>query len=169
MNQIWALLALFALLHSSAVPVSAGSVDIVSDESWTVEGSRYIGKSVGTWVHSAWTSIPGAKWIWKSTLIENPGGEESYMFVKEFDIFGFPTSSLLTVAADNNFAIILNGNFVAATQDGSFGRAKTFDLLSKTIQGRNVVQVIVTNYAQGGGNSYSNPAGLLFKLTVNFN
>ncbi|CAG9335887.1 unnamed protein product [Blepharisma stoltei] len=133
MNQIWALLALFALLHSSAVPVSAGSIDIVSDESWTIEGSRYIGKSVGTWVHSAWNSIPGAKWIWKSTLIENPGGEESWVQVnwhgaKEFDIFGFPTSSLLTIAADNNFAIILNGNFVAATQDGSFGRAKTFDL-----------------------------------------
>ncbi|CAG9332039.1 unnamed protein product [Blepharisma stoltei] len=167
MRQYFVLVALLAFLS----PASAGYLEVVSDESWTVEGRNYIGNAVGTWVHSLWASVPGAKWIWKSYLIENPTAEESYAFQKEFNVAGFPTSSFLTFSADNSYAIFLNGNFIGASQDLAYGGRKTvtFDLLSRTIQGRNVVQVVVLNWAQAGSGVYDNPAGLLFKLAITYN
>ncbi|CAG9332041.1 unnamed protein product [Blepharisma stoltei] len=113
-----------------------------------------------------WTTIPGAKWIWKSVFVEYPESGESYMFQKEFNVNGSPTQSLLSIAGDNSYTLIFNGNFIVATQFWNEGMAQTYGLISRTVQGRNVVQVVVTNYARENKDIYTNPGGLLFKLKL---
>ncbi|CAG9317537.1 unnamed protein product [Blepharisma stoltei] len=166
MFRSFTLVIIFAFLSCSAVTlVSFESVDIVSDESWTVQGTNYMGKAVEAWNHPQWTSISGAKWIWKSFYAEDPWNGETYMFQKEFSINGLPTQSSLTIAADDSFALILNGNLVASSQNWNEGQAQTFNVQGKLLQGRNTVQVVVSNYVRDGHSQF-NTGGLLFKLTV---
>lgn len=122
--------------------------------------------------HTAWTAnIPGATWIWKSPFVENPTANETYTFKKTFLVEDVDTATL-DVAADNSYEVFINGvsiyadanenNFAAGTQDSDI------DVSGDLIEGGlNSIEVRVRNWAQGGGTAQSNPAGALYKLTVN--
>jgi hypothetical protein len=131
-----------------------------------------LGKAVLTWnQNSAWTAIiDGASWIWKTYLVENPSQDETYIFKKDFEIIGTPTSATLKVAADNTYKAWVNDIFVgedltefnynAAGQD-------QYNIDIANLQtGSNSLKFEVTNLALENGTQESNPAGLLYRLEI---
>lgn len=150
----------FAL--AACTPVTT---EIVSDTVTMVDAANGGGNAVLVVPSVAWTaSIPGASWIW-----ESPADEASVGFARDFSIPGTITSATLDIAADNFYSVSLNGNFIGselvdpfnftlATQD-TYGVSTAF-----FVSGTNTLMVTASN--QGGVPSGINPAGLLFKLTV---
>ncbi|GMU74416.1 MAG: hypothetical protein AMXMBFR44_6130 [Candidatus Campbellbacteria bacterium] len=150
-------------------------VEVVSDT--TNEVVETGNDAVATWDdHTAWTAnIPGATWIWKSPFVENPTANETYTFKKTFLVEDVDTA-VLDIAADNSYEVFINGNNVAiptqgdednfrsTTQDNNVDIAVTGFLNENA---PNSIEVRVRNWAQGGGTAQSNPAGALYKLTVN--
>ncbi len=157
-----------------AKPVSsaAGSVTLYSDGKTLANGAP----AVATWnQHKSWTvNIAGATWIWTSYHVTNPVGESVVTFVRNFDVplgaTGFAGS--LVVGADNSYVCTLNGAVVGqdATEFNYFESSKdTWQLGGALKAGQNTLQCIVKNWAMPGGNSLSNPAGLLYRLDANWN
>ena|SRR3989338_542892 len=129
-----------------------------------------------TFVHPAWTaSIPGATWIWEANPVKQADTtvNVSYTFRKTFTWFG-PISGAtinLAVASDNMYVVYLNGTQVGAdASENNFSSADTIvNIDDNIIQGTNTLEVVVTNKAMAGGTPAGNPAGLLYKLTINGN
>ncbi len=122
--------------------------------------------------HGAWTaSISGAEWIWSENPIADPVGESTESFTRAFDIVGTPVDGKLEIAADNEYAVYLNGNplFVDMNEDNySSGGQDEYVIPAAAFEtGENEIEFEVTNWAQEGGTMESNPAGLMYKLTVN--
>ena len=142
---------------------------VVSDTSNTVVGDED-GFSVAlTFIHSAWTaSIPGATWIWEENPVQSPTTDETYTFVKTFNVSGTVTSAVIDIATDNFYTLKINGvtigseqanenNFQLATQDQY--------VVTNLVTGANTIEVIATNKGLANSTPASNPAGVLYKLT----
>ncbi len=162
-----------ALLANGCEPVVEPNycgVEVVSDTTnQVVEAGA---NAVATWVHANWTaSIPGATWIWKTLLVEDPGIEQTYTFKKTFTV-GDINTAMLDVAADNEYEVRINGTFVyadssennfqIATQDNNIDVASFLNP-----NALNTIEVSVKNLARPGWSPESNPAGALYKLVVN--
>jgi hypothetical protein len=115
-----------------------------------------------------WTAnIPGASWIWDSYLVQNPEVGHYVAFSRQLNVPGTVLGSRLTLAADNSFAVYLNNHFVA--EDASvfnYNRTTVLNGLGLVSNGSNELEFTVLNQAVAGSTSYSNPAGLLYKLEV---
>ena len=114
-----------------------------------------------------WTaSITGAKWIWKSYYVENPGKNEEYTFVREFYTEWLAEYAILEIASDNTYEIKLNGFSVGkSSSQTNYDKTHTHDLRRYVFPGRNVLEIKVKNI--GGNNDPKlNPAGLLYRLEV---
>ena len=150
------------------------SQTVVSDDT-TNDGNG--NASELTFVHPAWTaSIPGATWIWATDPVEAPtnDGDLTKTFTKTFTVAGTPTGGTLNVAADNSYSVVLNGNplpvifdqnnFQLATQD-------SYDVSAFLVNGLNTLEITVTNWesAEQSADPASNPAGLLYKLSLDEN
>lgn len=157
------------------------SVEIKSDTTNEVVAkngvpvSSYFASAL-TFVHPAWTAnIPGATWIWEANPVKQADTtvNVSYTFRKTFTWFG-PISGAtihLAVASDNMYVVYLNGTQVGAdASENNFSSADTIvSIDDNIIQGTNTLEVVVTNKAMVGGTPAGNPAGLLYKLTINGN
>ena len=146
------------------------SVTIVSDETNTVEEKEGAFAQFLTTIHKNWTAlIDGADWIWGDDPVEEPTTvNETQTFVKTFEWNGPVASAELEIAADNWYEVKLNGVVVAtSTADNNFQTATqdTFSI-SGVQTGDNTLEIAVTNKGTAGSNATSNPAGLLYKLTV---
>lgn len=145
-----------------------GSLTVVSDSQTQVNAHNAIPL---TFVHAGWTaSIPGATWIWETDGPTDPTIDQPFTFTRTFNWSGPATAATLQVAADNFYQVSLNGdpvggelsdenNFQAGTQD-------SYDVLASLTPGVNTLTFTVTNKGVPGSNGESNPAGLLFKLTI---
>ncbi len=149
-----------------------GSLAIVSDGETMANDKA----AVGTWdQHTSWTaSIPGAKWIWSSFLVLDPIGDSSVKFSRKFNIpeGGQKLVGGLVIAADNSYLCTLNGMQVGSdvTEFNYFESGKdTWDISGALKPGANLLVCTVKNWAQWYGSPYSNPAGLLYKLTASWN
>jgi hypothetical protein len=126
--------------------------------------------------HPAWTTIPGATWIWSDqpTTDENEqlsatvGTKE---FTKTFSISGTPLDSTLNIAADNTYTVSVNGHDLdtgtSGTDSDNFTSADTWTIPAEFLQASNTITFTVTNQEKPEGYTGPNPAGLIFKLTVN--
>ncbi len=121
-----------------------------------------------SYIHPAWTAaIDGASWIWGDDPVEDPTSEETQTFMRKFGWKGPVVSAMLMVASDNSYTAKLNG--AEAGSDSSlnnFSVADTFDVTGLIAEDNNILKIAVTNEAVGGSTSNSNPAGLLYKLTI---
>lgn len=145
-----------------------GSLTIVSDTQTQVNAHNGVPL---TFVHPGWTAnIPGATWIWETDGPTDPTVNQQFTFTRTFNWNGSANSAQLMVAADNFYQVSLNGdpiggelvdenNFQAGTQD-------TYNVLASLDPGVNTLTFVVTNKGVPGSNGQSNPAGLLFKLTI---
>lgn len=122
--------------------------------------------------HSAWTaSISGAEWVWSENPIADPVGETTEIFSRTFTVTGTPVDGSLEMAADNEYKVSLNGNlpFVVDANEDNYSNAGQDSLVipaSEFITGENTIEFEVKNWAQEGGTMESNPAGLMYKLTI---
>jgi hypothetical protein len=155
-------------------PLSNGSggLSFVSDGETLANGKA----AVGTWdQHTSWTaSIPGAKWIWSSFLVADPVSDTTVVFQRSFNVpaGAQKLSGSLVIAADNSYVCTLNGTAVGsdATEFNYFESSKdTWDLSASLKPGVNVLECTVKNWAQWYGSAYTNPAGLLYKVTTAWN
>jgi hypothetical protein len=139
---------------------------IVSDE-LTMTGE---GNAVATYVHPAWTAeIEGATWIWATEFVETPEVEETYTFTRTFHVHGTVESAILDIATDNSYRVYINGEFVGEDLSEKNFQLETqdqHDVTSYIVMGDNTLEVEVTNFGVPGSTPQSNPAGLLYKLSV---
>jgi hypothetical protein len=141
-------------------------LDVVSDDTNTVDG---VSATPIASPHGAWTSIPGATWIWNNLNDFLGGTQQTKSFSKSFTVVGNPVSASLDVAADNSFVGSINGNgsgVIADPTEFNYNPAKTFDVVSYITSGLNSISFDVTNFAVEGSTFESNPAGLIYKLHV---
>mgnify|MGYP005614897367 CR=1 FL=1 len=122
--------------------------------------------------HEAWTaSIGGAQWVWSENPIADPVNETIQTFTKTFTINGDPADSTLEIAADNSYKVSVNGNplFQDSNEDNfsAEGQDSYTILAGDLVSGLNTIEFEVTNLAQAEGTVASNPAGLMYKITVN--
>lgn len=130
--------------------------------------------------HPAWTvtsDIPGATWIWATdptTPHDSGNVDVYYTFRKTFEWWGPVTGATLSlgVGTDNGYEVKLNGT-VVGTDWGEYNYKTPADVYnsfgSLIQQGTNTLEIKVKNKALSGGTPSTNPAGLLYKLTINGN
>jgi hypothetical protein len=153
---------------SSLGPLTLG---IASGASTQVVGPDlpYGGNAILTWVHSAWTAIPGAKWIWDANQVTDPAHNQISYFFDKFSIRGNPSSATLCLAADNFVSVYVNGHLVYNDITGTtFTSPVSVNLGLYVTSGDNQIAFEVTNLGVSGSDKQSNPAGLLYRLDVEY-
>ncbi len=150
--------------------LQTSEIEIVSDTTNIVEGTNN-NFAVPTFIHSAWTSLVGATWIWESTYVAEPDQNETKTFSREFILEGSITEATLSLAADNNFKIWINGSEIASDANQlNFGSVKTYNINTSLFsQGTNVITMEVTNIGTNTTDPEANPAGALYKLALKKN
>lgn len=145
---------------------------LVSDITNKIGGSDDPAVPVSQPYHSAWTAeIDGATWIWSEADVSDPVGETNESFTKKFNWNGPVSSAELKMAADNSYEVYLNGNLIASdATENNFGSVdvtdELLDVSTHIVNGENMLEFKVKNWAQPGGTADSNPAGLLYKLVI---
>jgi hypothetical protein len=121
------------------------------------------------WVHSWWTSIEGAEWIWESYLVKNPSSNETVNFRKTFTIpnnVNLDTiAGTIKIAVDDSVSINLNSSYVG--NHSELRNTKDFDISSFLLSGQNTLNLSVTNY-KGASSPYDNPAGVVFSISIKY-
>lgn len=151
-------------------PEAPQMCSIVSDTTdFYIEGNH---NAVPTFVHGAWTSIPGALWIWGDALVQHPRDGETQSFEKEFNVTGSPTSATLQYAADNGTVIKVNGVTVVdqnlpglTTSDFHFNATDSV-AITNLHAGVNKIEITVRNIPFDTDSATDNPAGVIYKLDV---
>ncbi len=132
----------------------------IGDASWGTPTDAVL-----TWVHPSWPSIPGATWISTSYYREDDAGDSWRWFHAEF-ILDFTAYNIsngkVSATADDAEELYFNGTFVG--QDGSWGSIIDYPITPHPVL--NSFDFIVRNY--GGGSAQSNPTGLIYKVTVDY-
>lgn len=125
--------------------------------------------AVATWAHPSWVTLPGATWIWHEANVSNPESDQTDIFTKTINITGAVTSASLEIAADNGYIVEINGNEVVnkISDENSFGAIASYDVSSYLNSGSNTLKITAKNFALAGSNSESNPAGIIYKLSIN--
>jgi len=148
-------------------PVTGATV--VSDTTNTVTENGGANALAVSFIHQAWTaSIPGATWIWEEDGVGNPDNDETFTFVKTFNLTGTVTSAILDIATDNTYSVEIN-NVATTCLDANannfqFGTQDSCNVTPYLSAGNNTIEITVTNQGFPGGEQV-NPAGLLYKLT----
>ena len=171
-----------------AVPINAVLAHKPGDP-----GSPY-GNVWDTWLLPYYVFDDTAKWIWESYYVVNPITGDIVRFEKQFEVPGIPAGGTLYVAADNGFAVELNGvplGFYNLFQYPNLGDLKqpyvnttdwkyvqSYDLVANLIKGTNTFTIIGVNeymndddVDQGGGTQlvgtkFVNPGGVIFEFAV---
>ena len=127
--------------------------------------------------HPAWATIPGANWIWEQNPVtfDDTLNNAVYTFEKTFTWNGGPVEDVslaFSLASDNGYRIYLNGNLVDS-DGGEFNYSSVTVIPEGSIKpflvlGSNTLKIQVQNHTYPGGPSV-NPAGLIYKLTIDGN
>lgn len=150
-------------------PVEPQQCAIVSDTTNVIEGNI---PAVQTWTHSAWVNSTllgsAAKWIWNAVNVVNPTIDETEVFTKQFSVTGTVSAATLEIAADNGYLVKVNNTTVAdkLTIETNYGALSTYDVSSYLVQGTNTLEITVKNFGVTGATPETNPAGLLYKLSI---
>ncbi len=145
---------------------------VVSNGGELVDGGP--ANAVETWEHSAWLdeSGDGAKWIWSTPEVVNPSVDETHTFTETFNVVGTPTGGSISIAADNGYEVTLNGNPVCSsnTSDPHYAAYEVCPIPAGSFNsGSNTLAVKTTNLQYATQDPHTNPAGVIYKLTVNKN
>jgi len=145
----------------------------------------YVGSNDG-FIHSAWTAeedpilvAAGAKWIWESdpTQVADLTNNVTYTFENDFEWWGpiVNTDLYMAVGSDNSVEVYLNGHLIGSNL-GEYGyrqesmlQIPAASITPWILQGTNVLRFTVKNWALAGSTPYTNPAGLIYKFSINGN
>jgi hypothetical protein len=134
-----------------------------------------ISNTVGIQLHTAWTAvISGASWIWGENPPSDTVNNLTETFTKTFSVPGTVTgNATLKIAADNSYKVWVNigANPLPVCEGATENNfATVYDCVipqAQLVSGLNTLTFEVKNWAQSGGTRESNPAGLLYSITVN--
>ena len=146
------------------------TIEIVSDQDTQVIGGGFSQATYNQ--HPFWTAnIPGATWIWKTFLVDDPTVEEFQTFERTFQIASTShvEAATLVVAADNSYTVSVNGVQIGedTSEQNYFDENKdTYNVTSYINNDFNRLNFTVKNWAVASSTPESNPAGLLYKLLV---
>lgn len=148
-------------------PPQLCTVEIFSNTSTFVVEKDLNALALST-INSGWSAlIPGATWIWGDNPVIDSTVNETQTFVSKFGFVGSITSATLAVASDNSHSATLNTVAAGASAvENNFQSVKQYDVTSLIAQGNNELSIAVMNWALDGSTPENNPAGLLFKLTI---
>ncbi len=162
---------------NATVPVqdqsSCSDMNIVSDTTNSVTGPDSTGPAVATWAHPVWASADslgsGATWIWDAPLVTAPEVDQTSVFTKTFNVSGTVSSASIDLSADNGYVLKVNNVQVddKFAYEFNYNTTTHYDLSSYVVSGANTLEVTIKNFALAGSSEYTNPAGLLYKATVN--
>lgn len=96
------------------------------------------------------------------------GTEET--FTRTFTVVGTPKDSTLEMAADNQYQVYVNGDLLVTDLDElNYGATVEYEIPAAMLQGgANTITFVITNIDHATENTpETNPAGLLYKITVN--
>ena len=158
-------------------PAAPKECTLVSDTGTLANTGQGVGHQPSVLVSTinpAWTALlDGASWIWGEDPITQYDAVhgKTEVFTKSFHLDAVPSDATLTIAADNEYTVLVNGvqvaqnltefNYTAAGQ-------ATIDIpAADLVQGANKMVITVTNMPMVGGTPATNPAGLLYTLTIN--
>ena len=155
--------------HHDTTPPPPQSCVITSDTT-TVEGGQP--SFLVSFIHSSWTAvIAAASWIWGDDPVTDPVNGEPKVFTKTFTLASAPTAtSTLMIAADNSYSVKVNDTAVGS-DSGEFNYTAdgqdSIDVPAADLHsGVNTLEFTVTNFPMADGTTHTNPAGLLYKLTI---
>ena len=156
----------FACLH-----LSSASINIYSDSNTDVVGPDMPIQSPAvplSFISQAWTSIPGAQWIWDAPSVTDPSFDQSSTFSRGFYLYTTPSSATLKVSADNKLQTFANGLPTTCNCSSCFSSSNqvTCNIASTLKPGWNYVVFTVINTGVSGSDYASNPAGLLYSLVI---
>ena len=124
-------------------------------------------------LHALWTAvIQGASWIWGENPISDAVNEKTETFTKTFYLSNVPTSATMEIASDNSYEIAVGQHpfeFAVAGDSGEFNysSADTVSINATNFHaGENSLRVTVKNFPMSDGTMATNPAGLLYTLTL---
>ena len=111
-------------------------------------------------------SPSGADWIWESYRVVTPAVDETVGFQRSFYIPGTPTGGTLYITCDNSYQVELNENILESRPGaGNWDVVESYNV-SAFLQNSNLLKITAVN--QGGGSQSSNPAGLIYELSYEF-
>ncbi|MDB5189636.1 MAG: hypothetical protein JWL82_593, partial [Parcubacteria group bacterium] len=149
--------------------VTAPSCTIVSDTADQVDGHGAVPVSP---IHPYWTaSIPDATWVWSENPLEPASATDgvSKTFTKTYTITGQAADADLQIAADNTYNVMIDGLPLASDPSGdNFSSADSIHIIHTPFltPGTHTISFTVDNAPVAGSDGLSNPAGLLYKLTL---
>jgi|GEM_PF-4062802 len=154
-----------SFIVETIIPVC--ELEILSDTGTLVEETNEF--AVATYVHQNWTDdIPDATWVWATEQVEDPEADTTYTFVETFTATS-ATVADLTIAADNGYALYVNGSLVEDRLDQNNFMdiaVKTHDISSFLTDGENTFTIEVKNSGVENRNYTQNPAGVLYRLDL---
>lgn len=171
-------------LFCAAGLAAADTLTVVSDGStqWSADNSNWQ-PAVPCWTHTAWPTISGATWVWRTYSTDviyeyNNVPDGGWYFRRQFTLPDCASNiqGSLQATADNAYNASLNGNVIGG--DGnmsktgpdtqSYKTVENFDISSQLQTGSNTLLIRSLNYFNTPTSSTSNPAGLIYKVTITY-
>lgn len=90
------------------------------------------------------------KWIWATPGAHLKAKPASVVFKRTVTLAAAPTEAWLTIAADNTFAVAINGKSVASVAKRTSTGADIFDIKASLRRGENTITVTSINYLADG-------------------
>ena len=165
----------FMFVLTLAFSVCATTMTVVSDETtqYFNEDTQTFESSVAAWVHPLWTqyvNIPGATWIWRTFQVtqEEALTGSQVLFKKSVEIPDCAENiqGVLDITTDNIYDVSIGNSVVG--QDGNWQDVETYDVSQYLSTGTQYLLFQTENEALSNGNPTSNPAGLIYKLTIDY-
>lgn len=130
-------------------------------------------------------ALPGApkhtlslqpKWIWTTPQANLRAKPEIVTFERTIELLKAPTEAVITLAADNNYAVTINGKAAASANKRNSSSAESYDITSFLVEGKNEISIRATNLQADQSAvptkpeeftpEMDSPAGLLFYAKV---
>jgi hypothetical protein len=155
------------LIQNQTIIVSDASAEWNSDNGWQkITFAQH--PSHGNWEYEGF-NIPalmsGAQWIWPYQVVDEAYKSGPFTIRQKFNIpcCAVNISTKMNITADDSYNLSYNGNYIGS--NNVWFHPKYYENLV-SLPGENIILVNVTN--NGGVSSDSNPAGVIYRLTVNY-
>ncbi len=157
--------------HKSTSSGQFTAIAVPSDSKTVIAGSGGNAPATATWdQHPDWThAIAGATWLWSATQVLDPAKTTTVTLQRTFDVPAGIENVVgqATIAVDGAFVCKLNSKVIGVeTAEENYKTPIKLSLNGKLVAGPNVFACTVTNPGKPGSTAQSNPAGLLFRLDL---
>jgi hypothetical protein len=90
------------------------------------------------------------QWIWVTPQASTKAPPAIVQFTRKFALAEVPAEAILTIAADNTYEVILNGEKVGSASSRSGTVAASHDISAQLVAGENLLRIKVINYFPDG-------------------